>query len=53
MCVLFACTYVYCVHAWCMWKPKKGIGFLGIEVKDGCEFPYKCKKLNPELHPDQ
>ena len=34
-------------------KKKNGRGFLGIEVKDGCVLPCKCKKLNLELHPDQ
>lgn len=26
MCVLFACTFVYQMHAWCPQRPKKGVG---------------------------
>ena len=44
--VLPACMYVCLMHAWCLRKPEKGIGFPGTGVTDGREPPCGCWGLN-------
>lgn len=50
MAVLPACLSV---HAWCLWKPKEGIGSLGTEVADSCEWPRRCLEWNAGFLKDQ
>lgn len=35
---LIACMCVDFVSAWCLWRPKEGIGYPGSGVIDSCEL---------------
>lgn len=42
MCVLPACTHVYCVQVWCLQRPEEGARSPGTGDTDGCDLPYEC-----------
>lgn len=43
---LHVCLYTTHMHAWCPWRPEKGVGSLGTRVSDDC-VPGECWELNP------
>lgn len=38
--------YVHHVHAWCQWRPERGIEYPGTGKAGNCGLPRECLKLN-------
>lgn len=38
MSILLACVSMH-IYAWCQWRSKEGVGYLGTGVMDSCESP--------------
>ena len=45
--VLLPCMSMYCVLAWCWWRPEEAIRSPGTGVTDGCEQLCGCWDSNP------